>query len=256
MSGAIAPTIDHARHLALRGLPVFPCDDNKRPLVAGGFKSATTDATQITEWWTRWPDALIGVPTGDKFVVVDLDLQHDAAHEWLDAECLRLPLTRTHITRSGGQHLLFRPHAGVTCTTSKLGPHVDTRGTGGYIIWWPAAGFNVLHGREIAAVPDWIIDALKPTPLTVAPLVPRRSVGSSERCIDGLIRTIALAAEGERNAKTFWGACRFAELVRDGGISSDEAYSFIIEAAGRNGLPHCEAAQTARSAFKKLGVGK
>jgi hypothetical protein len=35
----------------------------------------------------------------------------------------------------------------------------------------------------------------------------------AQRKIDGIIRAIARACEGERNAVAFWGACRFAELV-------------------------------------------
>ena len=60
---------------AARGWPVFPCADNKRPLVPGesslgakdgGLYLATTDEAQIRAWWKRWPRALIGVPTGPK----------------------------------------------------------------------------------------------------------------------------------------------------------------------------------------------
>ena len=69
-----------ARYLAWRGIGVFPCDrKSKRPLVATGFKAATTDPDRVREWWAACPSALIGVPTGTKFTVVDVDLQHEAA---------------------------------------------------------------------------------------------------------------------------------------------------------------------------------
>jgi steroid 5-alpha reductase family enzyme len=58
----------HAQELAAKGLPVFPCrGDNKAPLIENGFYKATTNPNQIGNWWWRWPSALIGVPTGERF---------------------------------------------------------------------------------------------------------------------------------------------------------------------------------------------
>jgi hypothetical protein len=236
-------------------LPVFPCSPRtKRPCLpksegGNGYKDATSDEPRITEWWTRWPDALIGVPTGGKFVVIDCDLQHADAQQWYGRA--NLALTRTHTTRSGGRHLLFKPHPQVGCTASVLGPHIDTRGLGGYIIWWPAHGFEVLHAGELAPVPEWIIRALRP-----APPPPRRSSAqiSNERWgakLNGILRTIARAREGERNHITYWGACRLAEMVGDGSLSRDHAIALAVEAAGRTGLSNSEALRTTQSAFRR-----
>jgi hypothetical protein len=45
------------------GIPIFPCGRNKAPLTKKGFKDATTDPEQILEWWEKYPDAMIGMPT-------------------------------------------------------------------------------------------------------------------------------------------------------------------------------------------------
>ena len=149
----------NAIDLASRGVPVFPCKvTDKSPHTKHGFKDATTDPARIKRWWSRWPDALIGVPTGGKFVVVDVDLQHPEAQHWYGEA--NLPPTRMHVTLTlGGRHILFQPHDGIRCSASKVWRHVDTRGEGGFIIWWPAHGFEVMHGTVLAPVPDWIVRA-------------------------------------------------------------------------------------------------
>src|SRR5262249_33431501 len=103
--------------LAAKGVLVFPCRSDKRPLVEHGFKDASHDPATIREWWRRWPNALIGVPAGHRFVVIDVDLQHREAQDWYARA--NLPNTRTHVTRSGGRHFLFKPNDLVKCTTSK-----------------------------------------------------------------------------------------------------------------------------------------
>ena len=56
----------HALEIADRGWPVFPCNRDKKPMTANGFKDASTDEDQILEWWGKNPEANIGVPTGKK----------------------------------------------------------------------------------------------------------------------------------------------------------------------------------------------
>jgi putative DNA primase/helicase len=166
--------LEHALRLAQKGNAVFPCDNDKSPFTAHGFKDASTDADVIRRWWTRWPNALIGVPTGIKFCVVDVDLQHPEAQEWYGRA--NLPVTRTHVTRSGGRHLLFRPHDEFRCSAGKIWKHVDTRGRGGYIIWWPAEELEALHAGTVAEVPSWIIAKLNPPP---PPPCPSSTVSTS-----------------------------------------------------------------------------
>lgn len=247
-------TLTEALRLAAHGVPVFPCDQSsKRPLTRHGFKDASTGPDVVRKWWRQNPDALIGVPTGITWTVIDLDLQHADAGQWYEQHRSKLPITRTHVTRSGGRHLLFAPTARVGSSTGKLGPHIDTRGLGGYVIWWPACGLEVLHADVLAPVPEWIVTALAAmAPATPLPRPIRLSHDQAQRKLAGILRTIARAHEGERNARTFWGACRLAEMVAAGLLSQTDALALTVEAASRTGLPHSEARRTAQSAFRGI----
>jgi hypothetical protein len=249
-------SLGRALALAARGIAVFPCAPNKAPLTAHGFHDASADPDQIRNAWPRFGNVLIGVPTGIKFVALDLDLQHRAAREWYSENRDRLPVTRTHRTRSGGAHLLFQPHEGMGCSAGKIARHVDTKGLGGYIIFWPAEGLEVLHPRTFAIVPDWIVEALRP-PAPPPPRARPLTIEQSSHRLEGIIETIVSAREGERNRLSYWGACRLAELVAENMLSTSDAIDIVVEAASRTGLSRQEALQTARSAFRQqLGARK
>ena len=239
-----------AFELAKRNLPVFPCKNapdnkemDKKPYTKHGFKDATLNPSLIRHWWTQWPDALIGVPTGERFVVVDVDLQHQPAQEWYARA--NLPITRTHVTRSGGRHLLFKPRADFKCSTGKIWKNVDSRAVGGYIIWWPAQGLEVTNRSCLAEVPEWIVRRLAFTP----PPRPTRPIVASGKKVDALICKLLSAPEGERNSLAYWVGCRLSEME---GLSKSDVISLVSDAGTRVGLPYIEAVNTARSALKAV----
>jgi Bifunctional DNA primase/polymerase, N-terminal len=246
-------SLAEALKLVRRDISIFPCrPDNKRPYTLRGFKDAVDDPATIAAWWRQWPDALVGVPTGHKFVVLDLDLQHSEAQAWYARA--NLPLTRTHVTRSGGRHLFFKPREDFKCSAGKIEHGVDTRGIGGYVIWWPAHGFDVLHGGALAEVPEWVMRKLNP------PLKQDVSENETEcfrplrsdKDLEPLIQVILQAREGQRNSATFWAACRLAEHVRTGQVSQGDMVGIVVEAASRTGLPRAEAKAIANSALRTV----
>jgi hypothetical protein len=110
----------------------------------------------------------------------------------------------------------------------------------------------VLHGHSLADLPDWIIEKLNPPDPTPPPTSLRDlNPKHVSRKLDGIIRTIAHAREGERNQVAYWGACRLAEMVERCALSQAEAIALATEAASRAGLPRGEAERTSRSAFSK-----
>ena len=61
------------------GLHIFPLIPNsKKPLTANGFKDATTDFKTIREWWTKNPEANIGIALdASNICVIDIDIHGD-----------------------------------------------------------------------------------------------------------------------------------------------------------------------------------
>ena len=58
------------------GFYVFPLKPkSKEPLTPGGFKDASNDPDKIRAWWRQYPNANIGIATGEisGLMVVDVD---------------------------------------------------------------------------------------------------------------------------------------------------------------------------------------
>jgi len=157
---AITTLGENALALAARGIPVFPCGPDKAPLTPHGFHDATTGADAIQQWWARWPDALVGVPTGriSGMVVVDVDPDGIA---WARDNWVALGAQRIHVTRRGW-HLVYicRADCEIRCSAGQLAHGVDVRGEGGYIIWWPAIGLEV-SGGTANTMPQWLEERVR-----------------------------------------------------------------------------------------------
>ena len=161
---------------ARAGFPVFPCGPDKKPLTLHGFKDATADLDAVAAHWQRNPRALIGIPTGKAsgLFVVDLDTDRDTGETIGEAsfEALGLSYLITTVptvaTPSGGRHLYFRD-CGLGSTANKLGPKIDTRGNGGYVIApgsvTPAGAYRLLNGPlthdTLQHAPSAILEGLK-----------------------------------------------------------------------------------------------
>src|SRR5450755_714729 len=138
-----------------RGWPVIPlhtpqnggCSCNwanctatgKHPRTKNGLSDATTQPDIIRNWWSKWPDANIGIVTGVQggIIVVDMDNKTGSNGSANLASLANkfggMPDTLT-ATTGCGEHLFFKhPGVPVKNTTSKLADGVDIRGDGGYV---------------------------------------------------------------------------------------------------------------------------
>jgi hypothetical protein len=198
--------LEAALQYALRGWPVFPlhnmhqgqctcgqpCKSRaKHPRTRTGFKDASTDDQVIRGWWSKWPEANIGIATGDRsFVVVDLDTkEHDGIQAFNDLRDSNIfpgsKMAQTLIAKTGGggMHLCFEPHADVRNTQSKLALGIDTRGEGGYIVAPPSVhesgeAYKWLspHDTPLSPIPEWLVPRKPRRAPTPPPAVPTSPV--------------------------------------------------------------------------------
>ena len=187
----VSKTARAAAWYGRKGLPVFPlhtpeggrcscgrasCDAaGKHPRILNWPEKATASAGIIRAWWRRWPDANIGLVTGaaSGLVVLDVDPRHGGhiTLEDLQGRFGELPDTVEAETGGLGRHFFFRhPGTRIPNSAGQLGPGLDVRGDGGYIVAPPS-----LHesGRrytwdpthhpafmEPAILPDWLLNLL------------------------------------------------------------------------------------------------
>ena len=119
-------------------VPVFPVR-GKIPLITGGFCSATQNQSLVEQWWTEWPNAGIGVPTGEITGFDVLDVDGDEGFESLrQYEAEHGPVPDTFVVITGkGLHYYLQHVEGMRNRTKFL-PGLDVRGEGGYVVVPPS----------------------------------------------------------------------------------------------------------------------
>ena len=223
------------------GVPVFPlhaafdgicsCPEGseckkpgKHPRTPNGLKDATTNERQVRFWWTQHPHASIGGRMGGelRLFAVDSDPRHGGdpslhdlteAHgpEWLD--------TLNNGTGGGGDHFLYHYPAGVEIrnSTGKLGPGIDVRGEGGYIVLPPsshASGrtYRLKNTTPVREALPWLIEALTRAADEAPPVIVDFQERKTRASVGGII------PEGQRDNEVFrigcgiWGHGAAADL--------------------------------------------
>ena len=244
--------LDAALRYAVRGWAVFPCRSagtrRKQPLTARGFLDASTETTIIEDWWRRWPDALIGLPTGrcSRLVVLDIDVKDPKANGFdaLDELGLApLPAAPLVHTASGGLHVYFAAgELELRNSASQIGAGLDVRGDGGYVIV-PSRGSGYRwdpHHHFGTVVPPTAPACLWPPVASreasrAPPVRPSRFLMPyAERALDSACRSITSAPRGEQertlNSETF---SIGSKLAGAGGLPADLARRVLHWAASQ-----------------------
>jgi hypothetical protein len=264
-----------AAHL---GWYVFPCAPGaKRPALRENWQDlATIETDRIRAWWTRQPYN-IGIACGPSgLVIIDLDVARaeldgpasgsDALQRLCRTSGQRYPGgTYTVDTPSGGCHLYFTaPKTPVRNSAGRLGPLIDIRADGGYVI-----GDGSRIGERTYAARGGVLPLALPLPAWIArllneePALAENALAENGRPLsfpDGRqgrayamaafreeTRRVAAARPGTRNDTLNRAAFSLGQLVAAGLIPPLPVVTALADAAAVAGLPDDEARRTIRS---------
>jgi Bifunctional DNA primase/polymerase, N-terminal len=193
----------------------------KHPRTRHGKDDATDDLEQVLEWWTRWPDANVGVRPPEGTAIVDVDLKSNgptALHKLTCAHGGLVP-TWTARTGGGGLHIWFRATGALK---AQLCQGVDLKSHTGYVVMPPslhASGrrYRWANTPPIAEAPAWLLAMARKPAVRLRPLRPPLAGVAAHRADDALVNVVTRAQTpsgprgGNRNEALHWAACRAAE---------------------------------------------
>jgi hypothetical protein len=241
---AVPTVFDAALDYARCGIPVFPCNPiDKKPLTPSGFKDASRDETQILAWWQQYPNAMIGAPMGPTSSLWATDLDVDPARkidgratlDQLIARHTALPPTWVTITPRGGRHLIFAwdNNTEIRNSAGKIGPGVDVRGSGGYIILPPSRNAT---GGEYQWEPGGPQAAVLAPPWLIALAKAKKASAYARAALERECKNVASAQPGARNDAFNTAAFNLFQLVTGGALDEQEVRDRLFEAAQTCGL--------------------
>jgi hypothetical protein len=240
-------------------------------LVPHGVNDATTNRARILAWWTRHPQANIGLACGHSFDVLDIDGP-------TGAQAIRT-LAATHglhssgplaWTGGGGWHYYLAPTGLGNVPPAGL-EHVDWRGRGGYVVASPsrhASGhpYQWVSGRDLDTP---LAEVPAPLRARLEPRSPQRSPDPVELAATGVapaeryvraalaeeLARVATAPVGQRNRQLWESTRNLYNLVATGALDHREVDQGLLEAAERCGLLQEEPRQTRRTLASGRQVG-
>jgi putative DNA primase/helicase len=207
-----------ALYYAGLGWPVLPLRQrSKAPLTRHGYKDATTDERTILSWWTRWPNANVGVATGaaSGVVVLDVDPRNGGLESLQELMDRHGPLPQTPIaeTGGGGLHYYFAVRGSVR--SRQLAPGLELKGDGGYIVAPPSLHPNGKPYRWLRGFSPKDLPLAEPPEWILAPLIP----ADGDRAAPEAVEAPASGHHGHQDAP---------EVVHEG-----QRHNFLVRLAGK-----------------------
>jgi hypothetical protein len=258
----------HNRSVALlmagSGMPVFPCNGQKKPYINGWPNESTTDPDKISQLWEQYPDAVPAIDLGKtNLFVVDCDRNHKDGEDGVETFFALadknggIDGARRVRTPNGGLHIYFRQPNGAPLRNQL--PSVDWRGDGGYVIAprskLPDGCEYIVEtpsGRKLPVVPQWFIDiARKPQRpaegSSISPAAGSREGKYALAALQSSCVAVAAAPSGQRNHTLNAAAFSLGKMVSAGWISENFVRSALLDASAQCGLPNDEATKTIAS---------
>lgn len=256
------------------GFQVFPLGHgSKLPAIKGGkgFKDASDDPKKIDAWARAYPKCNIAIATGEPsgIVVIDVDPRNGGfgSISKLAGAGNLFPPCPTAKTGNNGRHMYFRLPEGLKSSKDRLGPGIDVKSTGGYVVaapsWiapteaGPGGTYQWLVSPEttpIPPLPRWTVEKLLPKARALPRFEPMQTSEMAHRSLEGMARKLASSGAGTRNNLLNWAAYTVGALIRQGKLSSTLADQRLTQAALAAGLTLPEIKATLASGFR-AGAG-
>ncbi|HEX5493548.1 MAG TPA: bifunctional DNA primase/polymerase, partial [Mycobacteriales bacterium] len=233
-----------------------------------GLLDASCDPERTGARWAAHHGANVAVATGPSgLAVVDLD-GPGGVRQWRELLAVHVdtPRTLTVSTPSGGCHLWYRarPDRPLRNSAKELGPSIDTRGRGGFVVAPPSTrpdgSYRWRDVPDLAAlppVPTWILARLEPPRPAPAPRPAGRPVtpGSTNylrRAVAGELDRVMGATVGHRNQSLNRAAFALGQLVGAGLLDRAAGATALRQAAESVGL---DTRESDRSITSGLNAG-
>jgi hypothetical protein len=241
-------------------------------LVPHGLREATTNRARVLAWWTRFPQANIGLACGHTFDVLDLDGPQavEALAALADRHGVDLPAGGP-VARTGraeaGWHYYLAP-AGLGRHSGVL-ERVDYQGRGAYVVAPPSRHAS---GRPYRWVRD-LDHSFPPLPGQLRAELERQPARPNAPVLVGLpppggpgpsyvrsalateLARVATAPQGRRNRQLWESARNLFNFVAVGALDQAEVERGLLKAAERCGLLAEEPRQTHRTLASARQVG-
>lgn len=238
----------------------------KHPITRTGRNGASAAEGELRRWWTRYPEANVGVATGWESGIAVLDIDSGEALAELVSAYGPMPETaRARTGRDGtGMHFYFRHPSmpanpdvpRVVVPSAPLLDGADRKGIGGMVMLAPsrhASGRRYAwevspRGLELPLAPEWMTETREPPPppADLGPVADGLSAYGS-RALAGVLDELAEAKEGTRNDMLNRASYRLGRLRAH--IPPEVAATALLGVATGIGLTRAEAEGTLRSGY-------
>lgn len=270
LSGASEPAnLSVALDLARRDFAVFPIRDWRdgdgwKPIKRFQEK-ASADVTAVRDWWQTWPDARVGLLAGERngITVLHIDVKNGkdgtvALASLGFSEIAGLSPVRVR-TPSGGWHLFFRYDARLRNSVSKIGPGIDVKTEGGFVVApgsFKDSGCYAVDGAALGSVKlPGFPESLIPPPDEHVAVEPLSDATDDQRQwaaakLRERAAKLATQAEGGRNAALNHAAMWAGGAAAHGFLPEDGARAALWAAAKKSGMRDREFRSTFESGWK------
>jgi hypothetical protein len=253
-----ATMIEHALHYANMGWHVFPVPPGTKKSHKSAARSdgrpwgKTIDPEEIRRDFEQWPDANIGIATGEESDILVLDADTMAGHgvdglasiTELESKHGKLPDTARVKSPTGSIHWFFKWPGFKVKNIAGLVPGVDVRSDGGMVIGVPSVKPGVgtyewLNSLPIADAPQWLLDLIKahkePERVAIRKPYEGETSSSAGRAMKARYDEVASAPEGTRNDALNKASYMLGQYIGAGELSDEQATAIMLAACESNG---------------------